>query len=979
LQRSFWTPLRKTMEIFHVLPLVAAVIIFVLFATDGQLREIYISYLEGSGDGLASWIVSIVSAVLAIGLISVALYQAHNALSTMRLNVVFSSRARPEAESKLPRLQRAAAFTLAFTPWLGLTVGLFNARNFITARYCQLLSVAHVDAQTLRAMHQFLPNVGNISIASAIAILGGATAFFVSADDRNRSAQWAVAAFAPVLAVLLFLLFTDWLNMETQSVWILVATGIAATIYSYSYDRLYHKHGVSLLSRPFVRTGISVRKRRQRRLILWGFLPWLALAIYFWLFKIFNPVAQTLDGCTDPLDAPIAMPAAGRWAIFPLAMCCTIAVGLLVCQFLLRFGSNKRLQAGIPLIVTVLAFSAVVLSAYNDAGFLVAVYRFIGPLATVSFELLFVIAVFVALGVLSQQSGFPALTLIVLTIVVCVMFPAYAQWTALALGLVYFSFAIVALVSGRQKAAIVLLLLIFVGWLDFHEFNEGSTVEQNPAPQGADAKSVLSVRSAYLCWLDRKGVPAQRLEEQRSCGPRPERIPAATKPYAVFIIAAEGGGIYAASATAAFLAKLGDVNSEFASHIFAISGVSGGAIGATVFQALDRARHSDLDSSTGTLAGYPRRGEEECTFEASGKAEQYLYDQVVHVMQDDHFSPIVGAIFPEIFSAPLRRPEALRATFEYSVSTVDQAAGRELCDRFRRHWTVDSTDPALILNSTWVETGFRVAFAPFRLHDLDESLYSFADTSMPNEDCHNQHDRQSCVSLMSAAGVSARFPGIMSPFSVKLGDQKRWNFVDGGYSDNSGTTTALEVYRALQNAVGSSDVDLRLVFITSSRLRPNLLDSSINGTVFHDTLAPIEAIMKVREDLANDAVARACSEIYGDKKSPGGHERERNEDCTVHAGTKDGKLQIIEIQDQTYGLPLGWKISKTSLAVVSWMLGDAKSCNKGTNEGGVSEGTTVQNSDTQNSQLTEVILRRNTNVSCVLLNLARQSLAHTEK
>ena len=34
LKRSFWRPLRHTMEIFHVLPLVAVVVLFVLLATD---------------------------------------------------------------------------------------------------------------------------------------------------------------------------------------------------------------------------------------------------------------------------------------------------------------------------------------------------------------------------------------------------------------------------------------------------------------------------------------------------------------------------------------------------------------------------------------------------------------------------------------------------------------------------------------------------------------------------------------------------------------------------------------------------------------------------------------------------------------------------------------------------------------------------------------------------------------------------------
>src|SRR5882762_9069868 len=50
LRRRVWQPLRRMMEIFHVLPLTAAILVFLLLAYDGQLREIYIYYLESLND-----------------------------------------------------------------------------------------------------------------------------------------------------------------------------------------------------------------------------------------------------------------------------------------------------------------------------------------------------------------------------------------------------------------------------------------------------------------------------------------------------------------------------------------------------------------------------------------------------------------------------------------------------------------------------------------------------------------------------------------------------------------------------------------------------------------------------------------------------------------------------------------------------------------------------------------------------------------
>ena len=57
-------------------------------------------------------------------------------------------------------------------------------------------------------------------------------------------------------------------------------------------------------------------------------------------------------------------------------------------------------------------------------------------------------------------------------------------------------------------------------------------------------------------------------------------------PHPMYIVATEGGGIRAAYWTGIVLGGLQDTNPNFASHVFAISGVSGGSLGAVVFDAL---------------------------------------------------------------------------------------------------------------------------------------------------------------------------------------------------------------------------------------------------------------------------------------------------------------------------------------------------------------------------------------------------------
>ena len=57
----------------------------------------------------------------------------------------------------------------------------------------------------------------------------------------------------------------------------------------------------------------------------------------------------------------------------------------------------------------------------------------------------------------------------------------------------------------------------------------------------------------------------------------------AKKPYPIFIIAAQGGGVYAASQAALFLSRMQDRCPNFSQHVFAISSVSGGSIGSAFF------------------------------------------------------------------------------------------------------------------------------------------------------------------------------------------------------------------------------------------------------------------------------------------------------------------------------------------------------------------------------------------------------------
>ena len=128
LRRQFWLPLRRLLKMFHILPVVAAVALFGLLALDGQLNEIYVSYMEDvASAGVLAMLIRFAAAAAGLALISAVLYEAHYRLSGPRISVIFSMNAEVGTGSHLEVVQDVSAIVIALSPWLGLFAGLLNA------------------------------------------------------------------------------------------------------------------------------------------------------------------------------------------------------------------------------------------------------------------------------------------------------------------------------------------------------------------------------------------------------------------------------------------------------------------------------------------------------------------------------------------------------------------------------------------------------------------------------------------------------------------------------------------------------------------------------------------------------------------------------------------------------------------------------------------------------------------------------------
>src|SRR5215510_6055237 len=145
LRRRLWHPIRGIMDIFHLLPPVAAIVIFKLLTSGGQLRELYIGYVEQAN------VVQIALAFVGLSMISSALYASHYWLSAIRQNIIFANFVRPNIGINFRRIRRLTGLIWSFLPWLGLAIGLLWADQHLAETDARLSGALGADAAQLLA------------------------------------------------------------------------------------------------------------------------------------------------------------------------------------------------------------------------------------------------------------------------------------------------------------------------------------------------------------------------------------------------------------------------------------------------------------------------------------------------------------------------------------------------------------------------------------------------------------------------------------------------------------------------------------------------------------------------------------------------------------------------------------------------------------------------------------------------------------
>jgi len=415
-------------------------------------------------------------------------------------------------------------------------------------------------------------------------------------------------------------------------------------------------------------------------------------------------------------------------------------------------------------------------------------------------------------------------------------------------------------------------------------------------------------------------------------------------PYPVFIFAAEGGGIYAAQNAAFTLGRLEDLSNKvgaekpFSHHTFAISGISGGSVGVTMFAShiADKPGHRSGETVEKTMAS---------------------------ILNADLLSPVAANMFSldylqRFIPLPFIPDRAAALEEAIAKAWLSEHKSRAPLDQPFSALGAGSTDyPALVLNAAELKSGRTVASARFRfsatqseekqienLLEADGQRQTFREILKPIRDGEKLHEPlEKCedfdnrtqsshasgfkqtreMSVLKSAVTSARFPYI-SPAGFlyrrdvqncgndkKLDVVYRTQYVDGGYVESSGAEPALTILKRLNKHIlrlsKSGDKQykdlqnkVKLHLVTIELGQPNSFKDSRAGEITAPPLGLL-AVWNTRSRFSKEQ-AIDFVESFTEEKPNKPHK------------SAIGGIHRIQPFDAEKQIPLGWRLSrKTSL------------------------------------------------------------------
>jgi hypothetical protein len=424
----------------------------------------------------------------------------------------------------------------------------------------------------------------------------------------------------------------------------------------------------------------------------------------------------------------------------------------------------------------------------------------------------------------------------------------------------------------------LLLMLLLVATLNSGRYNDNHAVrldadmdstDQPPAGLHYDAHGRLSVAQFIQQWH----------ETHANCA-------------AVYLVSSEGGGIRAAAWTTMVLSELEARNKDMWRCTIAASGVSGGSLGLLAFAAAKRDGHDLALLET--------------------------------MMQTDYLAPVLSVMFgtdPLQSFLPFRlfvdRGQALEDSWKasYPGAKIGKKGSFAIPLAALLQHQNGTLLPALLLNTTVVQTGNRMVQHPFapgsRCGDAGGECFPGAQDGadwFPAE-----------MPASSAALNSARFTYVSPAGSVyqRLGAQAQsvsallGQVVDGGYFENSGTVTLTDFRNAILLFAPDIYKKLRVIHLSNDTDAQGFMSNQADHCEYPKPPLATERVgqpLLGRSSRVGNLLAPAIA-LYLTRDARARQARQR-----LYQSMPNEFLHFRPCADAQHSLPLGWTLSKDTVA-----------------------------------------------------------------
>lgn len=604
-----------------------------------------------------------------------------------------------------------------------------------------------------------------------------------------------------------------------------------------------------------------------------------------------------------------------------------------------RHEFTATLVSVLPILALILGFQSAVSALGNDGGqtinlgaeqlWLNATSVVLVTLVALNSLVYFALLRHRALALVGALFSLPGFILICL---VLLAFMALIAWQPVVVPVWLGTLAIVAMfhtmlayiltacasVTARHKIPVISVLVIlgvlfaWRGWSDNHRVRY-AFVDRAPP----------SLEESFIAWFkarrDREHFQSKGIS------------------YPIYFVAAEGGGLYAALHVANFMARMQDQCPGFAQHTFGISSVSGGSLGAAVFSAL-------ASEKAGNEAWRP------CGPDHKQGAFQ---DFVRNYFSNDLLSPLAAAsMFPDFLQrfVPVAfhrfdRARALETSFEQAWSSAKRADAASIPDSYSNPfaaplghiWDTSKSAPALFLNATSVTSGARVTLSHIHFDATPTTVHIGNPLKIY---CSDGALKAVEVPVATAVSLSARFPWLTpagwlerAPVAGRgltdadcVSFAARLYLADGGYFENSGLESAIELVQRLRRVIakhpetfgsgpGSAEITIIKVLAAdkfAKRWWTGADDLTDRGP--GDLATPMTAMLHTRQARTRAVDSRtAFNPSYY-------REGEYAEELLNKIGSDYptlGHLSVLrgyyrKMLDGTFFLPLGWHLSSST-------------------------------------------------------------------